>query len=231
MRVEGAYMAPEHGFLSEQDELLVHERCKWNEGFSFVAGIDEAGRGCLAGPVVAAAVVFSDRKRIPAGLNDSKKLSPKQRMCLREILLSDPSIWTAVAEVHAPEIDVSDILRATWKAMASALDSLPFAPDFVLVDGRPVKGLSKASQAIVKGDAKSASIAAASILAKTHRDLWMERAAENYPEYAFEVHKGYGTELHLERLRRFGCCPLHRKSFAPVRQILHPPVWIQGDLF
>ena len=216
------------GFLPGNSELLVHER-KWDGEFSFIAGVDEAGRGCCAGPVCAAAVVFTDRTRIPAGVNDSKQLTHKQRMELREAILAEPSALTAVAMVDQDEIDRTDILRATWLAMRRAVLALPHPADFVLVDGNPVQGLPVPSENIVKGDAKSASIAAASILAKTSRDLFMFEAAKQYPQYQFEVHKGYCTKLHTDLIRKYGPCPLHRKTFEPVRSILNPPDAVQGE--
>jgi len=216
------------GFLPGNSELLVHER-KWDGEFSFIAGVDEAGRGCCAGPVCAAAVIFTDRARIPAGVNDSKQLTHKQRMELREAILAEPSALTAVAMVDQDEIDRTDILRATWLAMRRAVLALPRPADFVLVDGNPVQGLPVPSENIVKGDAKSASIAAASILAKTSRDLFMMEAAKQYPQYQFEVHKGYCTKLHTDLIRKYGPCPLHRKTFEPVRSILNPPDTVQGE--
>ena len=216
------------GYLPGNSELLVHE-LKWDGEFSFIAGVDEAGRGCCAGPVCAAAVVFTDRSRIPAGVNDSKQLTHKQRMELREAILAEPSALTAVAMVDQDEIDRTDILRATWLAMRRAVLGLPRPADFVLVDGNPVQGLPVPSENIVKGDAKSASIAAASILAKTSRDLFMMEAAKQYPQYQFEVHKGYCTRLHTDLIRKYGPCPLHRKTFEPVRSILNPPDAVQGE--
>ena len=217
-------------FLSVRDRLLACETVKWAEGFSFVAGVDEAGRGCMAGPVAAAAVVFTERNRIPAGVFDSKQLSHAERMRMRERILAGPSILYAVGEVSPEEIDRINILRATWKAMGMALEQLKEV-QFALIDGNPVKGLPVPSQSIVKGDAKSASIAAASILAKTHRDLYMEKIAAVYPEYHFEIHKGYCTELHTEAVRKYGPCPIHRMTFEPVRSILNPPTHIQPELF
>ena len=215
-------------FLPGNSELLAHE-LKWDGEFSFIAGVDEAGRGCCAGPVCAAAVIFTDRARIPAGVNDSKQLTHKQRMELREAILAEPSALTAVAMVDQDEIDRTDILRATWLAMRNAVLALPRPADFVLVDGNPVQGLPVPSENIVKGDAKSASIAAASILAKTSRDLFMLEAAKQYPQYQFEVHKGYCTKLHTDLIRKYGPCPLHRKTFEPVRSILNPPDAVQGE--
>ena len=217
-------------FLPSGSELLVCEREARSGGeFFFIAGIDEAGRGCCAGPVVAAAVVFTDWERIPSGVFDSKQLTEKRREELRALLLSEPSVRCAVAEVSPEEIDELDILRATWKAMRLALEGVTPPAQFALVDGNPVQGLLLPSRSIVQGDAKSASIAAASILAKTPRDHLMVRAAEQYPEYGFEIHKGYCTKLHTERLRRFGPCPLHRKTFEPVASLLNPLE--QGTLF
>ncbi len=218
------------GYMSMNDKLLACEKFKWAEGFSFVAGIDEAGRGCCAGPVVAAAVVFTDPAKIPAGLNDSKKLSARTRMELRKQILEEPSILYGVCEISPEEIDRINILRATWKAMAGALSQISCA-QFALVDGNPVQSLGCPSLAIVKGDAKSASIAAASILAKTHRDLYMDRIAEIYPEYQFQIHKGYCTRLHTDLIRKLGPCPIHRKTFEPVKSILNPPDWVQENLF
>ena len=215
-------------FLPGNSELLVHE-LKWDGEFSFIAGVDEAGRGCCAGPVCAAAVIFTDRSRIPAGVNDSKQLTHKQRMELREAILAEPSALTAVAMVDQDEIDRTDILRATWLAMRRAVLALPRPADFVLVDGNPVQGLPVPSENIVKGDAKSASIAAASILAKTSRDLFMFEAAKQYPQYKFEVHNGYCTKLHTDLIRKYGPCPLHRKTFEPVHSILNPPDTVQGE--
>lgn len=217
-------------FLPQNSPMLAFERLAHTQGSACIAGIDEAGRGCCAGPVVAAAVIFTDSARIPADVNDSKLLTPRRRMELREILLHDPSVHWAIGQVSAEEIDRIDILRATWKAMKIALDALPEA-DFALVDGRRVRGLSRPANFIVKGDSLSASIAAASILAKTARDLFMLEAAVHYPGYAFERHKGYCTALHLEKLKQFGPCPLHRRSFEPVRSFLCPPGMVQEELF
>ena len=218
-------------YLAPSDKLLAYESTVRSGEFSFIAGIDEAGRGCLAGPVVAAAVVFTDFSRIPAGVNDSKALTHEKRMILRDRLLTEPSVKWAVGVVSAEEIDQSDILRATWKAMRLAVEQLIPPAQFILVDGNPVKGLPLPSQNIVKGDANSASIAAASILAKTTRDAMMDELEQQYPGYGFAVHKGYGTPQHLEALRKLGVTPVHRKTFEPVRLILHPPEYTQQDLF
>ena len=211
-------------------DLWQYEREALEEGRTLICGCDEAGAGPLAGPVYAAAVILPLGAEID-GLNDSKKLTEAQREKLRERILSEPSILWGIGEVSAARIDEIDILRATWEAMALAASKVIPPADFILVDGNPVHGLPLPSQNLVKGDASSASIAAASILAKTHRDRLMEQAASDYPGYGFEIHKGYGTELHLDALKRLGVTPLHRKTFAPVREILFPPEFTQQELF
>ena len=217
-------------YLALTDQLLAYETSVRSGEFSFIAGIDEAGRGCLAGPVVAAAVVFTDFSKIPAGVNDSKALTPEKRESLRQQIIEEPSVKWAVGVVSAEEIDQSDILRATWKAMRLAVEALIPPAQFILVDGNPVKGLPLPSQNIVKGDANSASIAAASILAKTHRDHLMEEYEKEFPGYGFGIHKGYGTAQHLQALQELGVSPIHRKTFEPVRLILNPPEYTQQDL-
>ena len=216
--------------LARKEKLLAFEQIKWNEGFSFVAGVDEAGRGCMAGPVVAAAVIFTDPDKIPAGIHDSKQMTENARMEIRELLLAEPSVLHAVAEVSPEEIDRINILQATWKAMRLAIAQLK-KTQFILVDGNPVKGFDLPSQSIVKGDDKSLSIGAASILAKTHRDLLMKDYAAQYPQYGFEIHKGYCTAAHIEAVKKYGPCPIHRLSYAPIREILHPADHIQPELF
>ena len=187
-------------------------------GARLVAGVDEAGRGPLAGPVVAAAVVF-ERTRIPEGLDDSKKLSPLKRQRLYEIILARAHVSVAVAS--GARIDRMNILRASLWAMSRALAGLPCRPDHVLVDGRDLPpGLPCPGEAIIGGDGLSASIAAASIVAKVTRDQLMKAMARAYPDYGFERHMGYGTAFHLGALDRHGPCPHHRRSFAPVRLAL-----------
>lgn len=207
-------------FLDLAGELLCLENAKWAEGFSFVAGIDEAGRGPLAGPVVAAAVILPRDVPIPR-VNDSKQLTAPQREELADALKNLPGIDYALGIVDAAEIDRINILKATHKAMRIAAEGLEKL-DFILVDGLPVKTLPCPSQAVVKGDAKSASIAAASILAKVTRDSMMEEYARLYPGYGFEEHKGYGTAKHIRALTELGPCPIHRRSFAPLREMLSP---------
>ncbi|QSH40615.1 ribonuclease HII [Lentisphaerota bacterium ZTH] len=208
-------------FLSADSKLLSLENSKWAEGFSFLAGIDEAGRGPLAGPVVAAAVVFPRTAEIPV-VNDSKQLTEEKRFALRDAVMRVPEVQYAIAVVDAATIDKINILQATHLAMRQAVEKLENV-DFILVDGRPVPGLPCPSQAVVKGDSKSASIAAASILAKVHRDELMGIYAEQFPEYGFADHKGYGTAGHLKALKEHGVSPVHRRTFAPVRDIIEPP--------
>ena len=203
------------------DEMLIFEQEQWTQGKQFVAGVDEAGRGPLAGPVVVAAVVFTDHKKIPV-VNDSKQLSAKKREFLYEEIISAPGIHYSIQEISEAVIDEKNILQATHFGMRNAVIDLKIA-EFALIDGLPVPNFPVPSQAIVKGDAKSASIAAASILAKTFRDRIMAKYAEKYPEYGFDKHSGYGTKAHIEALKKYGPTPIHRKTFAPVRDIINPP--------
>lgn len=193
------------------------ERELWARGFSRVCGIDEAGRGPLAGPVVAAAVVLPPTFSHPF-LNDSKRLSAARREEAYRQLTADPEVAWGVAMVEAAEIDRLNILRATWKAMAAARGGLVPAPDWTLVDGRPVPPLGAACTAVVKGDSRSLSIAAASVIAKVTRDRVMEQLDREHPAYGFARHKGYGTAEHLRALREVGPCAAHRRSFLPVTQ-------------
>lgn len=188
-----------------------------------MAGVDEVGRGPLAGPVVAAAVVF-DRAFLEAeacGLlvevNDSKKTAPSKREAIHDLLISSPHVSIGLGSAEAVEIDRVNILRATHAAMQRALSALDSVPDHVLVDGLPVPGLPCPSTAIVGGDGKSLSIAAASIVAKVVRDRIMVALDRRYPVYGFAAHKGYGTRTHIGALLEYGPCPEHRRSFQPVR--------------
>ena len=196
-------------------ELWQYEQAATEEGRALICGCDEAGAGPLAGPVYAAAVILPFGTEIP-GLNDSKKLTEKKREALFPVVKELASAW-AVAWVDAGEIDATDILSARMKAMQLAIDALPVQPDFALIDGNRDHGKSAAivtpHQCIVKGDSLSASIAAASILAKVSRDHHMLEMAEQYPEYKFEKHKGYGTKVHYEALRQYGPSPIHRRTF------------------
>jgi len=194
---------------------LDFEKQARDEGFLVVAGLDEVGRGCLAGPVVAAACVLDISKPLPKGLNDSKKLSYKQRTVIAEQLRTD-AVAFAVGQIEADEIDRINILQATKRAMQLAVASLRPNPDFLLIDAVQLKELSLPQKAIIKGDAISASIAAASILAKTYRDNLMTEYDAVYPQYGFARHVGYGTKAHFDAIRQHGICPLHRKTFRGV---------------
>jgi ribonuclease HII len=197
---------------------LEHENALRARGFSLVAGIDEAGRGPLAGPVVAAAVVLPCDYHHDV-LRDSKQLSPIQRERLYEELISRTDVHWAVAVITHGEVDKLNILRATHKAMRAATAQLASAPDHVLIDGLPVRQFPVKHTALVGGDTLSFSIAAASVIAKVTRDRLMLDFDCEFPEYGFAQHKGYGTALHLERLRQHGPCPIHRRSFLPVQQL------------
>lgn len=206
--------------------MLQFERQAWSQGYQRLAGVDEAGRGPLAGPVVAAALVFDraflecEQYGLLQGVTDSKRLSAGQREDLFAILTGNACVSFAVGVAEVPEIEAINILRATHQAMARALQRLSPAPDCALVDGLPVPGLPYASLPIVDGDARSLSIAAASIIAKVTRDRIMCRLDEMYPQYGFARHKGYGTRAHLKALLEHGPCPEHRCSFRPVREVI-----------
>ena len=220
-------------YLQNSSELLTYELKLASEGFSFVAGVDEVGRGPLAGPVVAAAVVITDFTKVPQ-VFDSKGLTEKRREELDSELRNSPYIKFAISEISPEIIDEINILQATHLAMRNAVQSLEKELgkiDFVLIDGRPVKSMPYNNLAIVKGDQKSASIAAASIIAKVYRDKLMCQYDAIYPEYAFADHKGYGTKKHLDAINKFGATPIHRKTFSPIKEILNPPAAIQDELW
>ena len=185
------------------------------DGYKFVAGVDEVGRGCLAGAVVAAAVILDLSKPLPEGLHDSKKITAKNRERIAEEVREN-AICYAIAQIEADEIDRINILQATKKAMISAVGQLNPGADFLLIDAVQLKESNLPQKAIIHGDAISASIAAASIIAKTYRDDLMKEFDKTYPEYGFSKHVGYGTKAHFEALRKFGACPLHRMSFRGV---------------
>ncbi len=188
-------------------------------GVARIAGIDEAGRGALAGPVVAAAVILPERFR-HRKLNDSKQLAPELREEIYHELVGNAEIAWAIGVVDSIEIDEINILRATHKAMRAASEALTGPPDHVLIDGLPVFPFPFAQTAIIDGDCYSLTIAAASVIAKVRRDRMMRDFCARFPEYCFSQHKGYGTELHLIRLHELGPCPIHRRSFEPVAQPL-----------
>ena len=182
-----------------------------SEGFKVVCGIDEAGRGPLAGPVFAAAVVLPMGCEIE-GINDSKKLTEKKREKLFDII-TEKALAYSIATATEKEIDEINILQATFLAMGRAVDGLEIQPDIALIDGNQKPGLEIEQRTIVKGDSKSISIAAASILAKVSRDRYMLELAKVYPQYQFEKHKGYGTKLHYEMLEQYGISDIHRRTF------------------
>ncbi|HJI94146.1 ribonuclease HII [Parasutterella secunda] len=188
------------------------------EQFSRIAGVDEVGRGCLAGPVVAAAVILDPNRPIK-GLRDSKKLSAKKRDELAQEIKEKALAWS-VAAMGPEVIDKINILQATLEAMKAAVEKLPVEPDFVQVDGNKLPKWKWLSEAVVKGDDKVEWISAASIIAKTTRDAYMCKMAELYPQYGFEHHVGYGTAEHIKALKAYGPTPIHRKTFAPVREVI-----------
>lgn len=204
-------------------DRLQLERVLWKQFTCEIAGIDEAGRGPIAGPVVAAALVLPrswTQSGVPAAyqtLNDSKKLSPRQRQKFHLQIQSDPLLSHAIAIVSPEIIDQINILAATHLAMNQALANLPHPVAFALVDGTRVPSLSVNHQPVVRGDSLSYSIAGASVLAKVTRDRIMEEAEDLHPGYGFAIHKGYPTPAHLAALRRLGPCPIHRTTFVPVR--------------
>ncbi|MBQ6381917.1 MAG: ribonuclease HII [Clostridia bacterium] len=191
---------------------LEYENAALAEGYEVVCGVDEAGRGPLAGPVCAACVVLP-KGMVLEGVNDSKKLSEKKREVLFDVICQQ-ALDYGIAFADEKEIDEINILQATFLAMRRAVAKLETVkPDIALIDGNKTPGLSIAQRCIVKGDAKSANIAAASILAKVTRDRYMLEMAQKYPEYQFEKHKGYGTKLHYEMIAQYGICDIHRKTF------------------
>jgi len=211
-------------------DRFAYERELLTRGLRLLAGVDEAGRGPLAGPVVAAAVIFPAtwiQQGLPTawqGLNDSKQLTERQREQYFELISATPEIAQAIAIVDAPTIDRINILQATHLAMNEALAKLPSQVEHALVDGLKVPSLRWPQTPIVKGDSLSFSIAAASILAKVTRDRLMHAYDVEFPGYGFAVHKGYGTKRHLAAIAEQGACPIHRRSFAPLKQE-------QGELF
>lgn len=191
---------------------LEYENAALAEGYRVVCGIDEAGRGPLAGPVCAACVVLP-QGHIIEGVNDSKKLTEKKREALFDVV-KEQALDFGIAFASEKEIDEINILQATFLAMRRAFEQLSIVtPDIALIDGNKKPGLSIAERCVIKGDAKSANIAAASILAKVTRDRYMLDMAQKYPEYLFEKHKGYGTKLHYEMIEKYGICDIHRKTF------------------
>jgi ribonuclease HII len=204
-------------------DRFYYERELWNQGHAWVAGIDEVGRGPLAGPVVVAAVILPIRWLVDGlprklrGLNDSKQLTPKQREGFYDVLCQMTDVTYSLAQLDAGEVDRLNILRATHAAMNSALAGLRPVPEHVLVDGLIVRSLKFPQTPLVQGDSRSFSIAAASVIAKVTRDRLMVEYHRIWPQYGFASHKGYSTPEHLEALAEHGPCPIHRQSFSPVR--------------
>ena len=196
---------------TEAPDLWLYEHEAAREGFACICGVDEAGRGPLAGPVCAAAVILPPDIQIE-GLNDSKKLTDKKRRALYDVIV-EQAVSYGIAFADEQEIDEINILQATFLAMRRAFEKLTVTPDIALIDGNRAPGLSCRERTVVHGDALSASVAAASILAKVTRDRLMEEYDAQYPQYGFAVHKGYGTQRHYAALREFGACPIHRQTF------------------
>ena len=193
-----------------EDLWMIERECA-AEGYACICGVDEAGRGPLAGPVCAAAVILPEGLEIP-GLNDSKKLTDKRRRELYDVII-EKAVAYGIAFADEKEIDEINILQATYNAMERAMQQLKVKPGLALIDGNRARDFGLPVKTVVKGDSRSANIAAASILAKVTRDRLMEDLAETYPQYGFEVHKGYGTKRHYAALTEFGPCAIHRMSF------------------
>ena len=199
-----------------KETLLEREQSLWKCGFKAIAGVDEAGRGPLAGPVVACACILPKGVAFH-GVKDSKALKPAERKRLADFLTSRSDITWAIGLVSNEKIDQINILRATLLAMQQAIRALTVRPDFVLIDGRDYPPLEYPKQTMIHGDALSQSIAAASIIAKVRRDEIMQEYHQLYPQYGFDKHKGYGTEAHLKAIQAHGLSPIHRRSFAPFK--------------
>lgn len=199
--------------------LTKYEMSARSKGYLMIAGVDEAGRGPLAGPVVAAACVIPEGLYLD-GINDSKQLTAEQREQLYKAMQQNPDIISGVGVVEAILIDQINILQATFYAMVAAVAALRHKPDYILVDGPYTPKFDAPSEGIVDGDALSQSIMAASIIAKCTRDQMMQNFHDRWPEYGFSQHKGYGTPQHLAALKMYGPCPIHRKSFGPVKGCL-----------
>lgn len=214
---------PRRNAAARLEALLEHERALWAEGKQAIAGLDEAGAGPLAGPVVAACVVLDPAKASTLeGVDDSKKLTPKGRAEVAENIKTHARAW-AIASATVEEIDRFNILQAALLAMRRALDDVRARVpelDHLLIDARKLE-VGIPETALIKGDSRSLSIAAASVLAKVERDAWMTAAAASYPNHGFDQHKGYGTEEHLAALRTHGVTPIHRKTFEPINTMLY----------
>ena len=197
-------------------DMLEYEKKYWNMGKTLVAGIDEAGRGPLAGAVYAAAVVFEPGVVIE-GINDSKKLTEKKREYLFDIIC-EKALYYSIVSVDEKTIDKINILESTYLAFSKSLENLSVMPDVALIDGNRAKNIPVDFETVIKGDSLSQSIAAASILAKVSRDRYIVQMDELYPQYGFKKHKGYGTKDHLDAIKKFGPCPIHRLTFKGVKE-------------
>lgn len=220
-RLAERYLKMKEEYAAEEariQKLLYEEKRLWEQGYLTVAGIDEAGRGPLAGPVVAAVCILPARFHLP-GLNDSKKLSETRREKLFADI-RDQALDYALGSAEPAEIDALNILQATKLAMKRAVEGLKTRPQYLLIDALELPYLDIPQRGIIKGDELSASIAAASILAKVTRDQWMRELHSLYPEYGFAKNKGYGTTEHMKVLQRLGPCPIHRRSFTPVNSVV-----------
>ena len=206
-----------------QSKLAAFDQIKSDSGRLLIAGVDEAGRGCLAGPVVAAAVIL-DSSSVSAMINDSKQLTANRRDLAYVEVIKSALSWSAFA-VSSTEIDSINILQATMLAMSDSIGRLPMVPDIVLIDGNKAPETDVDCETVIKGDAKSACIAAASIIAKVTRDRIMLEMHKRYPEYGFDENKGYGAQSHMDALKKYGATPIHRKTYRPVADLL------QGSLF
>lgn len=196
------------------DEKLRYERELIEKGYKYIAGVDEVGRGPLAGPVVCAAVIMPlDEENLVVGVDDSKKLSAKKREELSE-LIKARALWYKITVIDEKTIDEINILEATKLGMKQALEGLPQAPDMVLTDGNMTLDIQFPQHSVIHGDALSYSIGAASIIAKVYRDNMMDEYAKEYPHYAFEQNKGYGTAAHIQGIKEYGLCPIHRRTFT-----------------
>ena len=202
------------GKIWNKEEKLQYENALLNKGYQYIVGVDEVGRGPLAGPVVCAAVIMPfDENLIIEGIDDSKKLSEKKRELLSEKIKQTALAYTII-ETDEKTIDEINILEATKLGMKRAVESLSLPPDIVLTDGNMTLDIDYPQQSIIKGDSLSYSIGAASIIAKVHRDHLMDEYAKDYPEYAFAKNKGYGTAEHINAIKEYGLCPIHRKTFT-----------------
>jgi len=213
----------------EKTNLYKFEEELYDLGFEHICGVDEAGRGPLAGPVVVAACILPPFLRIE-GINDSKKLSAKKRDELYKIIVKNAISYSCVF-IDEKTIDNLNIYEATKKGMLEAIDKLEVKADYVLIDAMPLSELKTNNKSIIHGDALSASIAAASIIAKVSRDRYMDKMDIKYPNYGFKHHKGYGTKKHMEALEKYGPCKIHRKTFSPIREMLQKDKQLALDLF